>query len=221
MTRSLRIDARPAFQFYPHDWMTDQGLRLCPLSARGLWIDMLCIMFDSPERGVLIKQNGSKVEANELAKLSNTSEEDVKQNLSKLESEGVFSKRDDGTIYSRRMVRDWELHNKRADAGRKGGLKGGRPSKDKAKKPPSTSSSTSTSSSDKYCIANLCKQMAAKINWPGGVNAKIRECVEAGLREFGEDRLSAGIAQHGVYGMTPWDLLKAIRGPVAPRRPER
>lgn len=70
-------------------------------------------------------------------------------------------------------------------------------------------------------IHMLCKQMAAKINWPGGVTSKIRECVEAGLREFGEGGLSAGIEAQGVYGMTPWDLLSAIRGPVKMKRPER
>lgn len=44
---------RPAFQFYPADWRNNAKLRRCSEAARGAWIDVLCILHDSDEYGVL------------------------------------------------------------------------------------------------------------------------------------------------------------------------
>lgn len=43
----------PSFQFYPGDWMSDVKLRRCSHAARGAWIDILCILHDSDEYGVV------------------------------------------------------------------------------------------------------------------------------------------------------------------------
>ncbi len=50
----------PAFQFYPGDWLKDPAVRSLPLEARGLWIDLLCIMHESDRRGYL-ELNGNGV----------------------------------------------------------------------------------------------------------------------------------------------------------------
>jgi len=45
---------RPSFQFYVADWRLDQKLRRCSPAARGVWIDILCLLHDSDEQyGVL------------------------------------------------------------------------------------------------------------------------------------------------------------------------
>jgi hypothetical protein len=44
---------RPAFQFYPADWRNNAKLRRCSVSAQGAWINVLCLMHDSDEYGVL------------------------------------------------------------------------------------------------------------------------------------------------------------------------
>ncbi|HQS59682.1 MAG TPA: hypothetical protein PKZ37_14985 [Gallionellaceae bacterium] len=44
---------RPSFQFYPADWRNNAKLRRCSEAARGSWIDVLCLMHDSDEYGVL------------------------------------------------------------------------------------------------------------------------------------------------------------------------
>jgi hypothetical protein len=44
---------RPSFQFYPADWRNNLKLRLCSEAARGAWMDVLCLMHDSEEYGVL------------------------------------------------------------------------------------------------------------------------------------------------------------------------
>lgn len=44
---------RPSFQFYPADWRNNAKLRRCSDAARGAWMDILCILHDSDEYGVL------------------------------------------------------------------------------------------------------------------------------------------------------------------------
>lgn len=44
---------RPSFQFYPADWRNNAKLRRCSESARGAWMDVLCVLHDSDEYGVL------------------------------------------------------------------------------------------------------------------------------------------------------------------------
>lgn len=43
----------PSFQFYPGDWMRNANLRRCSHSERGALIDILCLMHDSAEYGLL------------------------------------------------------------------------------------------------------------------------------------------------------------------------
>lgn len=45
---------RPSFQFYPGDWQKNAKLRRCSPAARGVWMDVLCLLHDSEdEYGVL------------------------------------------------------------------------------------------------------------------------------------------------------------------------
>jgi len=44
---------RPAFQFYPGDWRSNAKLRRCSHAERGIWLEVLCLMHDAEEYGVL------------------------------------------------------------------------------------------------------------------------------------------------------------------------
>jgi hypothetical protein len=44
---------RPSFQFYPADWRNNAKLRRCTFAERGLWIEIICLLNDSDEYGVL------------------------------------------------------------------------------------------------------------------------------------------------------------------------
>lgn len=150
---------RPAFQFYPADWRNDAGLKLCSLSARGLWIEMICIMHAAEPYGHLCAA-GRPLDARDLAKLVGEPERDVKKWLDELVRNNVCSS-EEGVIISRRMVRDESLRERRAAGGEAGsefghlgaehGKKGGRPRKQTGDKkpplnpPPSSSSSSSSS----------------------------------------------------------------------------
>lgn len=161
---------RPAFQFYPADWQSDSGLKLCSLAARGLWIEMICVMHASEPYGHLCAA-GRPLDARDLAKLVGESERDVKRWLDELIRNNVCSVVE-GAFVSRRMVRDENLRERRASGGVGGsefgalgaehGRKGGRTRKETGDKkpplkpplptpikpPPSSSSSSSSSSSE-------------------------------------------------------------------------
>lgn len=107
---------RPAFQFYPGDWRRDAALQSCSLAARGLWNEMMCIMHDGAPYGHL--RVGSKdILPPILARMVGASLEDIEPLLRELAEAEVFSYTEHGTIYSRRMVRDEEVRQKRAAGG--------------------------------------------------------------------------------------------------------
>lgn len=137
---------RPSFQFYPSDWRKDSGLRLCSLAARGLWVEIMCIAHECDEYGKL-KQNGRAFSHKTLAKLVGLSPQTTLKLLKELEENGVFSRDEDGAIYSRRMVKDEALRQIRAEAGSKGGnpILLGNLVKQNGKQKPTPSSSSSSS----------------------------------------------------------------------------
>lgn len=44
---------RPSFQFYPADWQSNPNLKRCTHAEKGIWIDILCLMADGDQYGVL------------------------------------------------------------------------------------------------------------------------------------------------------------------------
>lgn len=111
---------KPAFQFYPGDWMKDPELRSVSIAARGLWIDMLCLMFESSERGYLLIRGKAPSEI-QLARMVGCTGEELSLALDELKNAGVLSQTGMGVLFSRRLVRDAELSNKRSKSGKKGG----------------------------------------------------------------------------------------------------
>ena len=110
----------PWMKFYPSDWRADPALRLCTRAARGLWIDMLSIMHEAKPRGEL-RIGQVALDADKLARAIGEPADEVKTDLKELEAAGVFSRRKNGVIYSRRMVRDEEKRRKLRENGKKGG----------------------------------------------------------------------------------------------------
>lgn len=113
---------RPAFQFYPGDWQRDAALRACSVGARGMWIEMMCVMHQADPYGYLVL-NSNPIEAAQLARMVGSSEKEAARWMAELQSSGVFSMDDSKRIFSRRMVRDEELREKRGA----GGILGGNP----------------------------------------------------------------------------------------------
>jgi uncharacterized protein YdaU (DUF1376 family) len=118
--KSTKQDNRPAFQFYYKDYIFDlQGV--CSLEAIGLWTLMLCRMWTSPKRGMLLMPNEAKHTSETLAKLTGEAEEKIKKIMSELEDLKVYDLID-GIPTCRKMYFDWLKEQEKKEAGRLGGL---------------------------------------------------------------------------------------------------
>lgn len=153
---------RPAFQFYPADWRKDVALRSCSIAARGLWIDLMCIAHECEPYGHLTI-NGKPMNAAQIAGQVGLTKAQCLTLVDELIDSGTARQTPEGVIYSKRMVDDEDLRNRRAAGGQAGaehgskgaesGFKGGRPKIIKGgletpfsgeKEPPPSSSSSSS-----------------------------------------------------------------------------
>jgi len=111
----------PFLKFYVRDWISDQQLRMCSLGARGLWLEMLCLMHDAGRYGYLETHGGRPFTNEELVRLTGA-QGCLKQLMQELLDHGVPSVEDGtGTWYCRRMVKDQHKRDKCGNAGKKGG----------------------------------------------------------------------------------------------------
>lgn len=93
----------PAFQFYPKDWRGDSQLQMASLATRGAWHEMICCMWDAPERG---KLTGTK---DGLARLLGCSLSDFEFAINEITSLNIGTVTESHgniTVICRRMVRD-------------------------------------------------------------------------------------------------------------------
>ena len=121
----------PWMKFYPADWQADLQLRSCSIAARGLWMELICIMQKAEPAGFLLVSG--KIPSNQLLSvLCGLPEKDVAKLMAELERARVFSRSDYGVIYSRRMLRDIEKREK----DRLNGSLGGNPSLKAGVNPP-------------------------------------------------------------------------------------
>lgn len=133
----------PSFQFYPGDWMKDPNLRRCSRAARGMWVDMLCLMFECEDRGVLAT-GGEPWSDEDIAAAVGGDLSDGLACISELLRKGVAHRNTSGAIFSKRMVRDEQIRQERVRAGGIGGSKTQAKHKQTAKQKQSPSSSAST-----------------------------------------------------------------------------
>ncbi len=110
----------PWFKFYPSDWRADPKLRCVSLAARGLWIEMLCIMHEAEPRGTL-RISGVTVNEKQLASITGIGIRIVSAALSELLAAEIAIITPDNAIASKRMLRDTEKYNKDKENGCLGG----------------------------------------------------------------------------------------------------
>ncbi|MBX7200323.1 MAG: hypothetical protein K1X51_13230 [Rhodospirillaceae bacterium] len=178
----------PWFKFYPSDWRADQMLRLCSPAARGLWLECMCLMHEARPYGHLLV-NGRAVTDAQLGVLAGIPPDQTANLIAELDAAGVFSRRDDGVIYSRRMTRDAE----KAAAGAVYGKRGGNPALMARVNPASKDGgsprvqnpepeSESESESDSRTLTNVVRSLKGEAPWtPAQKKAawQSKICVEA------------------------------------------
>lgn len=113
---------QPWLKFYPSDWSGDRKLHMCSIGARGLWVEMMCVMHEAEPYGHLVT-DGKPVTNRQIASLAGVPLAECGRYMMELESAGVYSRTDTGTIFSRRMVRD----KAKAEQDHKNGKGGGNP----------------------------------------------------------------------------------------------
>lgn len=109
----------PAMPFYFGDWRKAPEIRALDLDVRMIWFEMLGFMWESTERGYLTI-NGKSVITPVIAKMLGIDITEFEEALKQMEDFDVFSMRNDGAIYSRKMVRDEELRLIKSESGKKG-----------------------------------------------------------------------------------------------------
>jgi len=97
----------PWIKFYPGDWLSDEALRSCSVEARGLWVDMICLMAKSDIHGHLLI-GGKPARAEQIARIVGLLPQRTMELMDELNASGVFSFHQE-TIISRRMVKDEQL----------------------------------------------------------------------------------------------------------------
>jgi len=110
----------PYMPFYIGDWKKDAGVQLLSLHDRMVWFEMLILMHDMVERGVL-RINGVALSNDQIAKLLNLDKQIFEHALKQIENLNVCSRDTDGAIYSRAMVKRYEVSVKRSISGSQGG----------------------------------------------------------------------------------------------------
>jgi 5-methylcytosine-specific restriction endonuclease McrA len=130
---------KPWIKFYTRDWRSNAKLRMCSYAARGLWVDLITLMAESPVFGFLLVKNVAPTTRQLMGLLGGT-ERQIADLLDELGEADVYSMTGGaalpedvlplipadmpgGVIFSRRMLRD----KAKADASRKNGPLGGNP----------------------------------------------------------------------------------------------
>lgn len=111
---------KPWMKFYPADWRGEPRLRMCSFAARGLWIDLMSYMHEGTPYGHLTIE-GHAPDLNEIASLTARPVSETRKALAELDARKVFSRSQEGTIYSRRMVRDADKAMRDKENGKAGG----------------------------------------------------------------------------------------------------
>ncbi len=154
----------PAIQFYPGDWKRDPGIQSLGYFDRGVWLEILFLMHESSERGVLLL-NGRPMSEQALANCLGLDKQILTTTLATLVENGVASRRDDGALVNRRMLRDEYIRQQRTKAGEKGGnpalLKQKTTTQDNQIPTPSSSSSSSSSDTKEDPIGSSLEQKGA------------------------------------------------------------
>lgn len=98
----------PGFFVYTADWRKDPAVQSCSLSARGLWWELLCVMWECPMRGVLLTGPPWYIwSARDISLAIGCPPKLAEKLLNELLVKGVASQAENGAIFCRRMVADY------------------------------------------------------------------------------------------------------------------
>ena len=98
------------FAFEPNRWLSNEKLALVSLSAKGLWIHLLCLAYKANDGGRLVI-NGITPTTEQIGRMVG---EDATKLLAELETAGVFTRKD-GAIYHAGIEKGLVKMNQKAE----------------------------------------------------------------------------------------------------------
>lgn len=123
----MALRNQPYFPLYVQDYLTDEKLNMCSAAAQGVYIKILCIFHKSEKYGgILLKQKDKQKKdsclnfAEKLSKLLPFDTETIRDALIELIEEKVLIIEED-FLFQKRMVRDFDISEKRSLSGKIGG----------------------------------------------------------------------------------------------------
>ena len=103
------MSGRPYIKFFTSDWLGDVKLQACSLAARGLWIQLICLMHETKPYGHLLI-DGKPPTSYRISQLVHADPRLVKKLMAELKNADVLASNPASNpaseIASRRMVRD-------------------------------------------------------------------------------------------------------------------
>lgn len=99
------------------EWLDSPRINNLSYEIRGMWLTMLCYLWESPTRGIMAKANGKPYTQDQIIRLLDIDP----LALSILLENGLLAKNDKGAYYSPDMVHRERVSKARRTAGRKGG----------------------------------------------------------------------------------------------------
>lgn len=99
------------------EWLGSPRINNLSYDLRGIWLTMLCYMWESPTRGIMAKANGKPYTQDQIIRLLDIDP----LALSILLENGLLARNDKGAYYSPDMVHRERVSKARRTAGRKGG----------------------------------------------------------------------------------------------------
>lgn len=101
-------------KFYWNDWGNDAALQSCDMASQGLWINLLRLMFHSENPGYL-QINGKPMTALHIAKCTGFDRRSIEKKLTVLIENNVCSVDENGILFCRRMVREFQTRLKKTN----------------------------------------------------------------------------------------------------------
>lgn len=135
------MNKRPSIQFYPADWLKATDLQLCCMATQGVWINLMCRMWETHEEGKI------RATADEFCKLLGCSEKVFSQFLKDSKAHGfcdVTKRNAHVTIICRRMHRAYIARDGTKTRVKEHRARAQRSRNAKVTSPSSTTSSTTT-----------------------------------------------------------------------------
>ena len=78
------MGSMPYMPFYIGDWKKSPEIGALSLSARGLWLELLLLMWESPKRGILLLESGQTPTNKMLGRMVGSNQKEITKVIKEL-----------------------------------------------------------------------------------------------------------------------------------------